>query len=249
MPRNHSFRFKQFTIQQDRCAMKVCTDACVLGAWAVVNSQVNAGTLSTSTRILDIGTGTGLLSLMVAQRYPRVWVDAVELDAAAAAQARENVAASPFAERVRVLSTSIQAFEPEVPYDCLITNPPFYQSDLRSPDAGINQAHHAQELGFTDLLNAVTRLLKKSGVWNVLLPVEESEQLRLLAGAQGWVPFRELLLTHQPGRRPFRKLSTYVYGEKETVTNTEKELFIYETDGRTYSSSFRGLLEDFYLLL
>ncbi|GAB3171868.1 tRNA1(Val) (adenine(37)-N6)-methyltransferase [Telluribacter humicola] len=239
MPRNHSFRFKQFTVQQDLCAMKVCTDACVLGAWAEVDG---------AQKILDIGTGTGLLSLMVAKRTTSARIDAIELDGAAAQQAHNNVAKSPFAERIQVIPTAIQQYRPGELYDCIITNPPFYQADLRSPDAGVNQAHHAQDLTFAELLLAIDRLLKKSGVWNVLLPVEESDLLQQLAEAKGWVPRHQLLLTHQPGRKPFRMLSTYVHNERGAVTNMKKELFIYETDGRTYSPEFRELLKEFYII-
>ncbi|WP_247232039.1 tRNA1(Val) (adenine(37)-N6)-methyltransferase [Telluribacter sp. SYSU D00476] len=239
MPRNHSFRFKQFTVQQDQCAMKVCTDACVLGAWAQVDG---------AKKVLDIGTGTGLLSLMVAQRTTGASIDAIELDEAAAQQARDNVAASPFTGRVQVIHTPIQQHKPQELYDCIITNPPFFQADLRSPDAGVNQAHHAQDLTFAELLAAIDRLLKKTGVWNVLLPVEESDKLQQLAEVGGWVPTHQLLLTHQPGRKPFRMLSTYVHNERRAVTNMKKELFIYETDGRTYSPEFRELLKEFYII-
>lgn len=218
--------------------MKVCTDACVLGAWARVEG----------CQVLDIGTGTGLLSLMVAQRTTGARIDAIELDGGAAQQARANVAASPFAGRIQVIHTAVQQYRPEGLYDCIITNPPFFQADLRSPDAGVNQAHHAQDLTLAELLVAIDRLLKKTGVWNVLLPVEESDQLQQLAEAGGWVPAHQLRLTHQPGRKPFRVLSTYVHNERGAVTNVKKELFIYETDGRTYSPEFRELLKEFYLI-
>jgi tRNA1Val (adenine37-N6)-methyltransferase len=242
MPRNHSFRFKQFAVQQERCAMKVCTDACVLGAWAEIGE---AATQSTPLRLLDIGTGTGLLALMLAQRYPQLVIDAVELDGAAAEQARENVAASPFAERIRVQQEAIQDFRPEVLYDHIVTNPPFFQSDLRSPDAGVNRAHHAESLSLAELLVAVERLLRPEGTWQVLLPVAEGNLLGQLAAERGWVPTRQLLLTHQPGHRPFRQLTTY---GRAAATYAPEELFIYENEGKTYSPDFRELLKDYYLV-
>ncbi|GAB2794132.1 methyltransferase [Rhabdobacter roseus] len=241
MPRRTYFQFKQFTVQQERCAMKVCTDACVLGAWAEV------GTSSTPSRVLDIGTGTGLLALMAAQRNPAAHIDAVELNAEAAEQARANVAASPFAARIRVVQVPIQAFVAEVPYDFILTNPPFYQSDLRSPDAAVNQAHHATSLTFTELLTAVERLLTQAGTWSVLLPVAESEQLQRQAEATGWVLTRQLTLAHQPGQVPFRRLGTYRRRGTFEGTLEKQALCVYEADGSTFNAAFRYLLRDFYL--
>lgn len=239
MARNTYFQFKQFRITQDRCVMKVCTDACVLGAWA---DATGAG------RVLDIGTGTGLLALMVAQQNPEAMIDAVELDEAAVQQARENSAASPFGDRVRILSAAVQDYTADGQYDVILTNPPFFQSDLLSPDAGVNRAHHAQTLSLKDLLSAVSRLLKKSGRWYVLLPVEESRYLQGIAGESDWVAQSHLLLTHQPGRRPFRRLTAYAHASMQPVTNPAEELFIYENDGKTYTSAFRALLKEYYLV-
>ena len=123
---NTYFQFKQFTIHQDKCAMKVCTDACMLGAWT-------AGKLGGSgiNNILDIGCGTGLLSLMLSQKI-NASIDAVEIDADAAKQAGENISASPWAANIRVIHTSLQEFMPKKKYDLIICNPPFYENDLRS---------------------------------------------------------------------------------------------------------------------
>ena len=184
MPRNSYFQFKQFTVQQDRCAMKVCTDACVFGAWAGSPE---------AARILDIGTGTGLLSLMAAQRNQVARIDAVEIDSAAAEQARENIANSPFAGRITVHQSPIQCFEPRYLYDTILVNPPFFQSDLRSPDARVNQAHHAESLTFSELLTAVVRFLGVGGTWHVLLPPEESVTLAGMALERGWIKHLSLI--------------------------------------------------------
>ncbi|MBU1822590.1 MAG: methyltransferase, partial [Bacteroidetes bacterium] len=175
-------------------------------------------------------------------------VDALELDAAAAAQAQENVAASPFARQIRVVEGDIRAYATEERYDAIVTNPPFFQADLRSPNGGINQAHHAQEMTFADLLDAADRLLSENGRWFVLLPVAESIALQKQAQVAGWWPRRQLRLTHQPDRQPFRILTAYGRDQSQTVTNPPEELFIYESDGKTYSSAFRSLLKDFYLV-
>ncbi len=238
MPRNSYFQFKQFTVQQDRCAMKVCTDACVFGAWA--------GTLS-GKKILDIGTGTGLLTLMAAQQNKEVYIDAVEIDPEAAEQARENVKSSPFTERINVFQTPIQDFNPLDKYDTILINPPFFQSDLRSPDARINQAHHADSLTFSELLSAVARLLEVGGTWHMLLPPDESTVLMKMALVQGWIKQRELTLYHTFDRKPFRVMSTFIGSTSAIQNTTSGRLAIFEADGKTHTLAFRELLQEFYL--
>jgi len=242
------FRFKQFTIQQDRTAMKVCTDACVLGAWADV-SVAN----DTPARILDIGTGTGLLALMAAQRNPAAQIDAVELDDIAAGQAAENVAASPFASQVRVWHSAIQQFVPrpdtDLVYDHILTNPPFYTNSLRSPDKAVNRALHTDDLPFADLLTAVRRWLRPSGTWWVLLPPPESDRLCQLAaeGKQALHPFRQLYLRHHAQKPIFRHLTAFRFADAPSDF-TPQQLAIHELDGRTYTAEFQALLQPYYLI-
>lgn len=242
------FRFKQFTIRQDRTAMKVCTDACVLGAWADV----------TGNHLLDIGTGTGLLALMAAQRNSKAQIDAVELDESAAGQAAENVAASPFASQVRVWHTPIQTYlspEPDnVPgptYDCILTNPPFYTNSLRSPDKAVSRALHTDELPFAELLTAVRRLLRPAGTWWVLLPPPESDLLIKLAAqpmTSGTLqPCRQLYLRHQAQKPVFRHLTAFRFADSP-IDHKPEQLTIHELDGRTYTPEFRALLQPYYLI-
>ncbi|GAA4449786.1 methyltransferase [Nibrella saemangeumensis] len=230
------FRFKQFAIHQERTAMKVCTDACVLGAYA----DVGAG-----GRILDIGTGTGLLALMAAQRNATAYIDAVEIDEAAAGQAQENISASPFAERVRVVQERIQAFVPGENYERILTNPPFYTNHLRSPDAAVNRALHTDDLPLKELIEAVVRLLKQDGQWWVLLPPYEAGQLTEQASMAGLKPFRRLHLRHHARKPVFRVITGFDY---QTEAATDEMLDIYEPDGRMYTEPFRALLKDFYLI-
>jgi tRNA1Val (adenine37-N6)-methyltransferase len=230
------FSFKQFTIHQNRTAMKVCTDACVLGAYADVGE---AG------RMLDIGTGTGLLALMAAQRNPIATIDAVEIDDAAFEQAGENAAASPFANRVTSIHERIQNFDSEFLYDRILTNPPFYTNHLRSPDAAVNRALHTDDLSVEDLLAAVVRLMKPDGQWWVLLPPYEAGKLAELAQQSGLWPFRRLSLRHHAQKFPFRVITGFSYNRGGV---TDETLDIYETDGRTYTANFRALLGDFYLI-
>lgn len=236
------FQFKQFTIQQDRTAMKVCTDACVLGAYADVQGE----------RILDIGTGTGLLALMAAQRNLLAHIDAIEIDEAAAGQATENVGSSRFAEQVRVRHSAIQTYLPDEVrvYDRILTNPPFYTNHLRSPDAAVNRALHTADLPFAELIDAVLRLLKKDGQWWVLLPHYEAGQLTQQADIRALWPFRRLHLRHHAGKPVFRVITGYGYGAS---TVTDEMLDIYEiptqpADKPVYTEAFRALLKPFYLI-
>jgi tRNA1Val (adenine37-N6)-methyltransferase len=239
MARNSFFQFKQFKVNQDKSAMKVCTDACVLGAWAEVEQAEN---------ILDIGAGTGLLSLMVAQRNPSARVTAVELEENAFAQASENVEQSPFSSQITVLHSAIQDFNPDTKFDCIITNPPFFQSDLKSPDSKINQAHHSESLTFEDLLIAVDRLLAPDGIWNVLLPVDEGIIFQNKADKTGWFMSRKLTLFHQKNKKPFRLLMSFRHSKLPDNDLVNTELYIYKEDGKTYNTPFKKLLEDYYLI-
>jgi tRNA1Val (adenine37-N6)-methyltransferase len=238
------FRFKQFSIRQERTAMKVTTDACVLGAVADADTG--------PTRVLDIGTGTGLLALMLAQRNPLARVDAVELDPNAATQAAENVADSPFADRITVWPGAIQTFQPGAGrvYDRIVTNPPFYTNSLRSPDASVSRALHNDDLPTTDLLLAADRLLAPDGQWWVLLPPPEMTRLLIQAQAVGLSPFRRLDLRHRADMPVLRQVVGFRRGGADAIT--EETLVIYEPgvrppDAQPYTPSFRALLRDFYL--
>ena len=219
--------------------MKVCTDACVLGAWADING---------AERILDIGSGTGLLALMVAQRNPLAKIDGVELDRSAYLQAVENVNESLFKAQISVLNSSIQQFSPTYKYDCIVTNPPFFQSDLLSPNDLKNAAHHAVTLSFDDLLHALDRLLTENGSFHILLPVEEALLFFKKATVLNWNLSRKLILHHNKLKNPFRQLMTFK--RKDLIENQtiEENLYIYNAGSGSYTSEFKDLLKDFYLI-
>lgn len=238
MARNSHFRFKQFTVRQDQCAMKVCTDACVLGAWAEVED---------ADRILDIGAGTGLLSLMVAQRNSYAMIDAVEIDAEAFYQAGENVEQSPFHDRIKLFHSAVQEFTSDHLYDVIVTNPPFFQSDLLSPIDKKNMAHHAKSLDFAELLAAIERLLQPEGKFNILFPVDEAGQFREKAEKAGWTLTRKLTLFHQEDKKAFRVLMIFQRSEMAHNVDVEEDMRIYEQDGTTYDPDFKALLKEFYL--
>lgn len=165
-----SFRFKQFTIRHERSAMKVGTDGVVLGAWAQVEG---------ARRILDIGTGTGLLALMAAQRNPEARVDAVEIDEEAVAEATENIAASPWSDRIRVHGMDARRLRASEPYDLIISNPPYYPGEMSSADVSSSVAKHSAELGLDELIAVVDSLLAADGRFTVIVPFNREDAIRL----------------------------------------------------------------------
>ena len=239
---NTYFQFQQFRIEQSQCAMKVSTDACLLGA---------AVDLRGATRLLDIGTGTGLLALMAAQRHPTLEIEAVEIDAAAAAQAAANAAASPWAGRVRVHGTSLAGYAATRParFSHLVCNPPFFRQSLRSPDAARNTARHEtpDSLSFEALAACAVQLLAPTGLLTVLLPPPEMRAFEAVAATAGLQPATRLVVRHRPGSRPLRHITGF---GRTAGTPTETELTIRAADDDTlYSADFRALLAGFYLAL
>lgn len=232
-----SFSFKQFVVHQERCAMKVSTDACIQGAWTPLPE--GAG------RLLDIGAGTGLLSLMMAQRFPGLQIDAVELDKAAAAQAADNIAASPWGHRIRLLQGDVRNMTPEYRYDMAICNPPFFTDHLTGPDARRNQARHAHTLDVQSLETTLRHVLTETGTVSLLLPVTEWERRAAYFRTQGWWLQHSLHIQSKEGKAPERVVS--IWGQLP-ATPQEELLTVYEGQHR-YTPEATALLKDFYLKL
>lgn len=233
---NSYFRFKQFTVQQAGSAMKVCTDACVQGAFTAAFAKQEP-------RILDIGAGTGLLSLMLAQQSNAV-IDALELDGSAFRQAAENFKASPWHSRLHALHQDVQTYAPAAPYPFIITNPPFYENDLKGPDSRRNAAMHATTLDYATLLNAIRRLLTPDGRFSVLLPYEGFQRFREMAEAAGYILQELLEVRQRPGYGFFRSIGIFGRGGETHV----RELTI-QGAGVQYTPEFTALLKDYYLYL
>ncbi len=170
---NSYFQFKQFIIQQDHCAMKVTTDACFFGAWCAreIKNEKPA-----NINLLDIGTGTGLLSLMVAQENTTL-IDAIEIDKEAAMQAKKNVADSPWAERINLFNENILGLADNKKYDCIICNPPFYENELASSKKNKNIAHHSHKLKMQDVLIVIKQKLNADGKFFLLIPFKREAEI------------------------------------------------------------------------
>lgn len=238
---NTFFKFKQFTIHQEHCAMKVCTDACIQGAFT---AQYLVDRNTTVPAILDIGAGTGLLSLMLAQRIPAA-ITAVELDPGAAQQALDNFAASPWADRLSLTQTDIRKMDNGVVYDFIITNPPFYESALKSGHAQKDQAMHATTLSYKELIAAIDRQLSPSGEVSVLLPYTEFEIFREFALTAGFYLQQVLNIRQSENHGFFRVVGIF---SRSVCGATVKELAIHDAN-RLYTHEFVSLLTPYYLYL
>ncbi|NLR60574.1 methyltransferase [Chitinophaga polysaccharea] len=238
---NTFFQFKQFTVHQEHCAMKVCTDACIQGAFT---AQYLASRPTAVPAILDLGAGTGLLSLMLAQRSPAA-ITAVELDPGAAQQATANFAASPWADRLTLTQQDIRKMEPGGGYDFIISNPPFYESALKSGHAQKDQAMHATNLTYHDLLTTIGQQLSPAGEVSVLLPYAVFDTFRGQALTAG-LHLREVLYIRQSVNHGyFRAVGILGRTARETVVT---EMAVYDA-AKTYTSEFRVLLQPYYLYL
>lgn len=237
---NSYFSFKQFTVNQDKCAMKVCTDACLFGAWS---ARLISKYRPETKNILDIGTGTGLLSLMLAQKIDAS-IDAVEIDHAAAAQAVENILASPWKD-VKVLNIPIADFQSDTRYDLIISNPPFYKGSLLSPIEDRNAAMHDRYLTLDTLLNSIMEFISDQGYAAVLLPFSrETDFLQLLSKHN--LKFIELTRVRQSVNHGFFRSMFFI-----SLKDGEKfasELSIHDEE-RQYTNEFKRLLQDYYLNL
>ncbi|MGV3637354.1 MAG: tRNA1(Val) (adenine(37)-N6)-methyltransferase [Flavobacteriales bacterium] len=230
-----SFRFKQFTIQQDRCALKVGTDGVLFGAW--VNYEG-------AHRILDIGTGTGVLALIAAQRGATATIDAVEIDNAAAEQAAENAAGSPWPDRLRVHRMDVRRMNASEPFDLIICNPPYYAGYSTAADERVGLAKHSDELLFPELVAAVDRLLSKAGRFAVIIPLNRERELSNLVAKVGLKPTRRCVVkyvAHRPAKRVLLELSRV--GE---VLHQE-ELTVENTGPFDYTPEYRALISDVML--
>lgn len=224
--------------------MKVCTDACLFGAYVAARgpgASLNADPPA-ALHCLDIGTGTGLLSLLLAQEWTTTKIDAVEIDPAAAKQAGENFAASPWHEKLTLYQTGILDFAAPQLYDCIISNPPFFEGDLKSDDPDKNTAKHDTALTLHQLFGSITRLLCKEGSCWLLLPFHRGETAKALALDRNLLLHTEVKIRQSPRHNYFRTILGFSYTARVLQ---EENITIREEDGN-YSERFTRLLKAYY---
>ena len=227
--RGGGFTFKQFHVDHSRCAMKVGTDGVLIGAWC----RLPQG----PCRILDIGTGSGLMALMTAQRRPEARITGIDIDPACAAQARENAAASPWSDRIVIEHRSLQEF------DAAISNPPYFVDSLLPPDAARTSARHTVALAFDDIVSGVERNLHLHGILSLILPPAEMERFRTAAHGRLFLRRRcDVFATSSGGVK--RVMAEF--GLQPLAVEVETETLTIE-DAHGYTDDYRRLTRDFYL--
>jgi tRNA1Val (adenine37-N6)-methyltransferase len=251
---NTFFQFKKFIVHQAHTSMKVCTDACLFGAWAASDPQV-----MNAHKILDIGAGTGLLSLLIAQANNNATITAVEIEPAAANEATSNFKLSPWPDHLNLVHDDIRNFGNHANnlYDVIITNPPFYEGDLKSPDENKNTAAHSTALPWNVLIENATKLLSKGGSFFVLVPTLRAYTMQKLCDTHDLQLVAEVLVHNTAKNLPIRAMQKFVKQHPEQIdaekTNNviqvkRTKIYIKDADNN-YSPEFIALLKDYYLHL
>lgn len=230
---NPYFQFKKFTIWHDKCAMKVGTDGVLLGTWADVNN---------CQRILDIGTGTGLIALMLAQRS-EAHIDAIDIDVDACIQAKENSIKSPFKDRIHIYHSQFLSYNPNTLYDLIVSNPPYFIDSLKCPDNKRSIARHTDTLSLQDLVNGSCKLLTDEGKLALVIPFDQRSTILDLAKENGLFVLRETHVRPTPQALPKRLL---IELSKQHTVPLVTELII-EIERHQYSKEFTSLAKEFYL--
>lgn len=231
------FKFKEFSVNQDQCAMKIGTDSVLLGAWTSL--ELNPFS------VLDIGAGTGVLSLMIAQRSYAENIEALEIDADAYEQCSENFENSPWADRLFCYHASLLEFVEEIDdkFDLIICNPPFYSENYKTENTSRDLARFNDAMPFEHLIFAVANLLSKDGLFSVVIPVKEERKFIELASKSGLFPNRILHVKGNPDSEIKRSLLEFSFTESATKTSQ----LVIETERHQYTEDYINLTKDFYL--
>ncbi|HKO76235.1 MAG TPA: methyltransferase [Flavobacterium sp.] len=232
------FQFKQFSLEQDRCAMKIGTDGVLLGAWTPIENNPFS--------ILDIGTGTGIIALMLAQRSHAEQIDALEIDEDAYEQAVDNFENSPWGDRLFCFHAGVDEFveEPEDEYDLIVSNPPFYTEDYKTENPQRDLARFADALPFEDLIEVAALLLSENGIFSVIIPFKEEESFMAIAKEYELHPIKITRVKGNPTSEIKRSLLAFTRNESDTVLTSE---LIIETGRHIYTPEYIELTKDFYL--
>lgn len=229
------FEFKQFIVWHDHCAMKVGTDGVLLGAWA----HVEEGDLA-----LDAGTGSGLIALMLAQRGCKT-IDAVDIEKDACEQAKVNIEASPWKQRITVHQANFIEFKPDstTHYQRIVSNPPFFNQSLKSNSHNRNLARHTLQLDWQSLIRKSFDLLNNNGTFSVILPWPEADEFITIALLNGFYERRITLIETREGIAPKRALLEF----SKQYEKTERTTLVIRSANNEYSSDYKNLTKDFYL--
>ena len=235
MPRRkHLFSFKKFDIRQEHSPFKVGTDGVLLGAWAGKGNP---------KAILDIGTGTGLIALMLAQRFPNALITGIELQQMAAEEAILNAANSPFASRINIMNGDFLNWNTSQRFDLIVSNPPYFPKSLPSQQIGKRLSRHQDSLALEDLIQKASKLLSENGHLVLILPVEIMQHAELLSHSVGLFPNRKCVIKSREGDLPVRTLQEWGF----QATNTElDEVVIYDSN-KQYTEAYKEKTRDFYL--
>jgi len=231
---NSWFQFQQFRIHQDRCAMKISTDAVLLGTLTRAEFP---------SKILDIGTGTGVIALMLAQRFPESAVTAIEIDSDAASQADDNFSDSPFSARMSLFHGRFQDFPVDKSFDLIVSNPPFFPDHLKSHDTKRNKALHTDELSFEELIAKAALLLSPSGSFWVILPPRQMQDLETLAERSGLSLFEKIKVRDNAQKPIYREIGGFSFSN---ASKNEVELTL-KDENLTYTPAYSTLLSGFLL--
>lgn len=227
------FQFRKFTVHQDRCAMKVGTDGTLLGAWAHGGAE-----------ILDIGTGTGLMALMMAQRFPHARVTGIDIDPEAISQAYDNVVASPFSNRINMFEADVRTLDHSLfMFNSIVCNPPYFVNSLECPDKQRTMARHASTLTYGDMMAAARRLLSDDGELSIVVPFDSKNRLEAEAALVGFLKVRECSVKTTAKKRPRRFLLAY----RKHASELELTEGVIETSPGVRSLWYQELTKDFYL--
>lgn len=232
------FIFKQFEIKQNKSAMKVGTDGVLLGAWCNVPDK--------TCRILDIGTGTGLIALMVAQRCKQAYIDGIEIDKEAANEAAENCAKSPFFNRINIIHSALQQYQPVLKYDLIVCNPPYFNNSLKNPDKNREIARHTTTLNFDELLKYSIRLLNPNGILALILPYDEKNNFMEYVYKSEFKIKRETeVYSTKTSLNAKRIMMEFCLTDSNMII--EKNKITIEKERHLYTSEYIDLTKDFYL--
>lgn len=247
-----NFRFKQFTVWHNRCAMKVGTDGVLLGAWCPLTVR--------GYKLLDVGTGSGLIALMLAQRLnafgQATWIDAIDIEESAVEQAAYNFALSPWAEILHAHHSTLQDWKDTEQggkgYDLIVSNPPYFQDSLKNPDAQRATARHTDSLSYQELITHSVRLLKDTGTLALVLPIEAKNEILVLAQANGFFP-THITHVHSKLGKPAKRLLIALQRETESeerisdIREQAANIFYIEGINSPRSDEYQALTKDFYL--